>query len=108
MKRINVVELRKSLADLLNRAEYQGERIVIHRREKDAAALIPIEDLRLLEQLIEESETRSDLEAARAALAESDERIPYADVRRRLGLPDVPEAGPSATERPARAKAVHD
>jgi prevent-host-death family protein len=44
MMRLNVVELRQSLADILNRAEYRGERIVIHRRGKDAAAIIPIED----------------------------------------------------------------
>src|SRR5438270_11588161 len=85
MKRLNVVELRHSLADILNRAEYQGERIIIHRRGKDAAAIIPIEDLKLLERLIEEAEDRLDLEAARAALAESEDRIAYAAVRRRLG-----------------------
>ncbi len=28
MKRLNVFELRHSLADILNRAEYRGERIV--------------------------------------------------------------------------------
>ena len=49
IKRPNVVELRHSLADVLNRAEYQGERIVIHRRGKDAAAIIPIKDLQLLD-----------------------------------------------------------
>ena len=87
MRRLNVVEVRQSLAEMLNRAEYQGERIVIHRRGKDAAAIISIEDLRLLERLIEDAEDRLDVKAARAALAESDERIPYTDVRRRLGLP---------------------
>jgi len=92
MMRLNVVELRQSLADILNRAEYQGERIVIHRRGKDAAAIIPIDDLKLLERLIEDAEDRLDAEAARAALAESDERIPYAEVRRKLGLDYEQEA----------------
>ena len=76
MKRLNVVELRHSLADILNRAEYQGERIIIHRRGKDAAAIISVADLKLLERLIEEAEDRLDIEAARTALAESDDRIP--------------------------------
>jgi prevent-host-death family protein len=88
MIRRNVVELRQSLADLLNLAEYQGERIVIHRRGKDAAAIVPIEDLKLLERLIQEAEDRLDVNAAREALAESDERIPYAEVRTRPGLDD--------------------
>ena len=102
MKRLSVVELRQALADVLNRAEYQGERIVIHRRGKDAAAVIPIRDLQLLERLIEEAEDRLDVEVAHAALAESDERIPYAEVRRRLGLTD------GTTSQRARAKAVRD
>jgi prevent-host-death family protein len=88
MMRLNVVELRQSLAEILNRAEYQGERIVIHRRGKDAAAIISIEDLTLLERLVEDAEDRLDVNAARDALAESNERIPYAEVRKRLGLDD--------------------
>jgi prevent-host-death family protein len=91
MKRLNVVELKNSLGDVLNRAEYQGERIVVHRRGKDSAAIISIEDLRLFERLLEEAEDRLDVEAARAALAESDERIPYDEFRRRQGLKDEPK-----------------
>jgi prevent-host-death family protein len=102
--RLNVVELRKSLADILNRAEYRGERVVIHRRGKDAAAIIPIEDLRLLERLVEEAEDRLDAAAARSALAESDERIPYTEVRRNPGLADEQEAKRSGAK--ARAKAL--
>lgn len=90
--RLNMVELRSQLAEVLNRAEYQGKRIVVHRRGKDAAAIIPIEDLRLFERLLEEAEDRIDIEAARAALAESDDRIPLAEVRRRLGRDDGQDA----------------
>ncbi len=92
MMRLNVVELRQSLAEILNRAEYQGERIVVHRRGKDAAAIISIEDLKLLERLIEDAEDRLDVSAARDALAESNERIAYAEVRKRLGLDDEQKA----------------
>lgn len=92
MKRLNVVELKNSLGDVLNRAEYQGERVIVHRRGKDSAAIISIEDLRLLEQLIEEAEDRVDVKAARAALAESDERITYDDFRRRQGLDNEPKS----------------
>jgi prevent-host-death family protein len=91
MKRLNVVELKNSLGDVLNRAEYQGERIIVHRRGKDTAAIISIEDLRLFERLLEESEDRLDVEAARVALAESDERISYEEFRRRQGLGDEPK-----------------
>jgi prevent-host-death family protein len=91
MKRLNVVELKNSLGDVLNQAEYQGERVVVHRRGKDAAAIISIADLKLFERLLEEAEDRLDVEAARAALAESDERIPYEEFRRRQGLEDEPK-----------------
>jgi prevent-host-death family protein len=88
MGRLSVVELKNSLSDVLNRAEYKGERIIVHRRDKDAAAIVSLDDLRLLERLVEEAEDREDVAAVTAARAESDERIPYARVRTTLGLDD--------------------
>jgi prevent-host-death family protein len=85
-KRMSVVELKQALGDVLNRAEYAGERFVIHRRGKDAAAVIPIEDLRLLERLVRELEDRIDTEAVASARQESGDPVPYEQVRRRLGL----------------------
>ena len=64
MKRLNVVELKNSLGEVLNQAEYQGERIIVHRRGKDSAAIISIPDLKLFERLMEEAEDRLDVEAA--------------------------------------------
>ncbi len=90
MNRLNVVELKNSLGDVLNKAEYQGERTIVHRRGKDSAAIISIPDLRLLELLIEEAEDRLDVEAARKALTESAERIRYEEFRRQQGLHDEP------------------
>jgi PHD/YefM family antitoxin component YafN of YafNO toxin-antitoxin module len=61
----------------------KGERVVVHRREKAVAALIPLEDLALLEEL----EDRLDVEEAERRLADpSDKSIPYEQVRRELGL----------------------
>lgn len=103
MIRLNVVELRQALADVLNRVAYQGERVVIHRRGKDAAALVSIEELNLLDRLIREAEDRADAEAARAALAESDERVPYEEFRRKMGLADGQKKATGArAERGAR------
>jgi len=45
-------------------------------------AIIPVKDLELLEEL----EEQMDVQAAKAALAESDERVSYQDLRRELGL----------------------
>jgi antitoxin (DNA-binding transcriptional repressor) of toxin-antitoxin stability system len=60
---------------------YQGERVVLDRRGKQIAAIIPIDDLAFLEEL----ENRMDVEAAKRAFAESDERIPYEKVRQEIG-----------------------
>jgi prevent-host-death family protein len=103
MIRLNVVELRQSLADMLNRAEYQGERIVVHRRGKDVAAIVSIEDLRLLERLVAEAEDRIDIKAAQAALSESKERVSYEEFRRQMGLTDGEEA--AARSRTTRGSA---
>ena len=75
---------RDSLSDTLNRVSYSKERIVIRRHGKDLAALVPIEDLRFLEEL----EDRMDLEEARVTLAECDKEgtIPWEEVKKDLGL----------------------
>ena len=84
--RVAVREARVSLADLLNRVAYRGERIVLHRRGKDAAALVPVEDLRLIEEL----EDRIDVEEARRILAEmkrtGEKPIPWSKAKKQLGL----------------------
>ena len=107
MRRINVAELRQDLAEVLNRAAYQGERFIIHRREKNAAAIIPIEDLELLERLVREEEDRIDIAAAAAALSEGD-YVPYEQVIAELGLNDErreqPVPAPVRKRRPAAAR----
>ena len=82
MTRLRVSEVRRDFSEVLNRVAYKGERIVLHRRGKDAAALIPVEDLARLEEL----EDAMDVQAAEEALEESDERIPYEQMRKDLGL----------------------
>lgn len=62
--------LRKNLADVLNRVKYKGERIVLTRRRKDVAAIVSMEDLAFLQRL----EDFMDIEDARAALAEAEEK----------------------------------
>jgi PHD/YefM family antitoxin component YafN of YafNO toxin-antitoxin module len=58
--------------------------VLIERRGKDVAALIPVEDLRLLELF----EDVIDIDAARKALAnpKNKVRVPLDRVKKRLGL----------------------
>jgi hypothetical protein len=48
--------------------------------------------MNMIELLIEEAEDRLDVEAARQALTESDERIQYEEFRRQQGLHNEPKA----------------
>jgi antitoxin (DNA-binding transcriptional repressor) of toxin-antitoxin stability system len=57
---------REGFADAINRAAFGNERVLLRRRGRAVAAVIPIDDLRLLEAL----EDRVDLVDARAALAQ--------------------------------------
>ncbi len=63
---INMVEVRDNLAEIVNRAAYGGERVVLKRRAKGVAAVVSMEDLRLLEEL----EDRADVKAAQKARKE--------------------------------------
>ncbi|MDR4478527.1 MAG: type II toxin-antitoxin system prevent-host-death family antitoxin [Nitrospira sp.] len=67
MAHLPASKAREGFADTINRAAYGKERVVVRRRGKEVAAVVPIEDLRLLEEL----EDRVDLVDARAALAET-------------------------------------
>ena len=87
MTRLNVSKAREEFPEVVNRAAYGKERTIVSRRGKDLAAVIPIEDLRLLDRLAQEEMDRIDLEDARAALKEAEEKgtIPLRDLMRELG-----------------------
>lgn len=78
---MTTVEVRDQLSDAINRAAYGKERIVLSRRKHALAALVPIEDIRVLEAL----EDQIDIGLARAALKESGS-LPWKDVKAKLGL----------------------
>lgn len=88
MTRLNVSKAQKEFAEVVNRAAYGKELTIVSRRGKDLAAAIPIDDLRLLERLAREEMDRLDLEDARAALKEAEEKgkIPLREVMRGLGV----------------------
>jgi len=80
--RLPASKARERFADILNEVSVRGDRVVLERHGKTVAAVISIADLQLLEAL----EDRFDVEEAKAALAESDERYTWDDVKQRLGM----------------------
>lgn len=77
--RVTVLEWPDTFADALNQVSY-GKRVAVRRDGKNIAAIISMEDLRLLERLVREEEDRIDTAAAEAARAESGERISLTEV----------------------------
>lgn len=75
-------DVRKELADTLNKVKYNYDRIEITKYGKPVAALIPVEDLKYLEKL----EEQLDRKAIDEALEEQgdDPYIPWEDVKKEL------------------------
>lgn len=82
MTRIDASVARKRFAETINRVLHAGERVVLERRGKPVAAFVSAEDAELLEAL----EDRMDVEAAKRALRENGESIPWAEAKKALGL----------------------
>jgi prevent-host-death family protein len=85
MKRdISTVALRENLSEAVNRAAFGKERIVLTRRGKKLAGIVPFEDIELLEAL----EDQKDLEEAKKALKEAARKgtISLARLKKELGL----------------------
>jgi len=81
---ISTVKARENFSDLVNRSAYGKERVVLTRRGKGVVAVVPIEDLKLLEAM----EDRLDIEDIEKALADPENKraIPWDKVKKDLGL----------------------
>ena len=60
---VSISNIRDNLSDALNRVAYSGERIVLMRRGKGVAALVSMDELRLLEELEDQADLRAALKA---------------------------------------------
>jgi len=81
---VSTVKAREQLSTVINRAAFGKERVILTRRGKEIVAVVPIEDLRFLEEL----ENRIDLDEARAALTEAKRKgtVSWERIKVDLGL----------------------
>ena len=86
MAKVSTTTARKDFSDLLNRAAYGKERVVLTRRGKVLAALIPVEDLVLLEKLEDELDAEDAKKALRDFRRSGKPAIPWEKVKKSLGL----------------------
>jgi len=84
MGQVNTVLARAQFAEVVNRAAYGKERVTLTRRGKEVVAVVPIEDVRLLESL----EDKIDLDEARAALADAKKNgtVAWERIKKELAL----------------------
>ncbi len=81
-RRVSVTQARKELGDLFGEVSYHKERILLTNHKK-CIAIVPIEDLELLEAL----ENAEDISEARLALKEIRAKgsISFDEMKKRLG-----------------------
>lgn len=90
MASVGSLEAKTNFSALLGRVSHGGERIVVTKRGKPTAVLVPVGDLEALEAL----EDRRDLAEARKAFKAvregREEALPLEDVAAELGI-ELPE-----------------
>ncbi len=79
---VSATQLRENISEHIGRVRHGGERLVIEKNSKPAAALISYKDLELLEAL----EDRLDVLLAEKALAEKGPRVRLEEAEKLLGL----------------------
>lgn len=86
MLTIPIAKVREDLSETANRVAYAGERVIVERRGRPLFAIIPVDDLELLERL----EDEADAKAAKKVLADmarkGEKPIPWETIKKRHGL----------------------
>jgi antitoxin Phd len=82
LRKISTADARKKLANIVNRVAFGKEAFVLTRRGEALAALVSVEDLRLLQEM----EERIDVDDAWKARSESEETVSWKELKKELNL----------------------
>ncbi len=80
--KISTADARKKFSNIVNRVAFGKESIILTRRGEELAALVAMDDLRLLQEL----KDRIDIADAMKAIKEPGEDIPAEQFWKKLGL----------------------
>ena len=79
MSSMSTDKAKNDFSKVVERAAREKERVVLTRKGKKVAAVVPIEDLKLLEEL----DDRQDVADAKKALAEPGPNIPWEQIKKK-------------------------
>ncbi len=82
-------EVRLTLGEIINRVKYRSERIRVTRRGKPVMALVPVEDLEFMENVLDALEDELDIPLIKERLHEYQETgfaIPWKQIKAERGL----------------------
>jgi prevent-host-death family protein len=82
LRKISTADARKKLSNIMNRVAFGKETFVLTRRGEALAALVSVEDLKLLQEI----EERMDVEDAWVARSKSEETIAWEELKKELEL----------------------
>ncbi len=82
LRKISAADARKNLAHVVNRVAFGKETFILTRRGEALAALVSVEDLKLLQEI----EERMDVDDAWKVRSESEETIAWEDLKKELEL----------------------
>lgn len=64
---INTVDAKEQFTDIINRVAHNNERVILTRRGKEIAVIIPIDDLKVLQDSQDKYDLREAIEALKEA-----------------------------------------
>jgi prevent-host-death family protein len=86
MSTITAAKARDNFSDILGKVSYAKERITLTRRGRAVAAVIPIEDLELLEAIEDHLDAKDALAALEEWERSGEPSVPWEQVKKDLGL----------------------
>ncbi|TVQ03060.1 MAG: type II toxin-antitoxin system Phd/YefM family antitoxin [Balneolaceae bacterium] len=81
VKTVNSADARKSFSNLLNESGFGGRRIIVTRKGKAVAAVVPIEDLEAIQAMEDQKDST---EANRILSDPKSEYIPWEQAKKEL------------------------
>ncbi len=82
LKKISTADARKKFANIINRVAFGKESFILTRRGEALAAIVSVEDLKLLQEM----EERKDIEDAWQARETKEETVSWEELKKELDL----------------------